>query len=104
MNIEQIENVINNMPTGYESRKEITDNNINIKYDSCSFDMFLNDSQLEVNACIILDYRSCFNQESVNYLNSITSSWQIYKNELDFKFNPKDEKELESILTHLLLV
>lgn len=103
MNIEKIENVINNISTGYEPTKEITNNGISIKYNCCYFDMFLNNEQLEVNAYITMDYDTYFNQESVNYLNSITSNWNIYKNELKFKFKPKDEKELEGILTHLLL-
>ena len=38
----------------------------------------------------------------LNFLNSITSYWSIYKHWLEFKFTPKNKLELEATLKELL--
>lgn len=57
---------------------------------------------LNVRAVLKLDYKLTFDQENVNFLNSITTYWSIYKHWLEFKFTPKNEEDLENTLLQLL--
>ena len=41
-------------------------------------------------------------QENVDYLNSITSYWSIYKHWIEFYYKPKNVEELEATLYQLL--
>ena len=41
-------------------------------------------------------------QENVNFLNSITSYWSIYKHWIEFNCKPNNEEELETTIKELL--
>lgn len=81
MNKETIETIIANLAEkGYNiKRKEIKDKTIHVDYGDCMFDFEFGNAGLNVRTVLRLDYRLTFDQENVDYLNSITSYWSIYK-------------------------
>lgn len=97
---EQIESVIEDMLSrGYTpDSKTVKDNRISLQYGGCEFTLNIENNQLVVDAYISIDYHTLFDQEDVDWLNSVTNHWKIYKNSLTFSFTPNDEKELETTL------
>lgn len=81
MNKETIETIIANLAEkGYNiERKEIKDKTIYVDYGDCMFYFEFGNAELNVRAVLKLDYKLTFDQENVDYLNSITFYWSIYK-------------------------
>ena len=104
MNKEMVEKIISNLSEqGYNiERKEIKENSIHLDYGDCMFYFNFENTGLIIKSVLKLDYRSTFDQENVNYLNSITSYWSIYKHWIEFNYKPKNEEELENTLKELL--
>ena len=104
MNKETIETIIANLAKkGYNiERKEIKDKTIYVDYGDCMFYFEFGNAELNVRAVLKLDYKLTFDQENVDYLNTITSYWSIYNNWIRFVYVPKDEQELEDTLLQLL--
>lgn len=104
MNKETIEKIIANLDEkGYHiERKEIKDKTIHVDYGDCMFYFEFGNAGLNVRAVLRLDYRLTFDQENVDYLNSITSYWSIYKHWIEFNYKPNTEEELEATLYQLL--
>lgn len=104
MNKETIETIITNLAKkGYNTeRKEIGASPIYVDYGDCMFYFYFENSGLNVRAVLKLDYKLTFDQENVDYLNSITSYWSIYKHWIEFYYKPKNVEELEATLYQLL--
>ena len=104
MNKETIETIITNLAKkGYNTeRKEIGDGNIYADFGDCMFYFYFENSGLNVRAVLKLDYKLTFDQENVDYLNSITSYWSIYKHWIEFNYKPNNAEELEATLYQLL--
>lgn len=104
MNKETVEKIISNLSEqGYNlERKEIKENAIHLDYGDCMFYLNFENTGLIIKAVLKLDYRLTFDQENVNYLNSITSYWSIYKHWIEFNYKPNNEEELENTLKELL--
>ena len=86
MNKEQIEKIIENLTKeGYHLANKT-----------------IEDDLIKLDSVMPIDYRVTFDQDNVNFLNSITSYWSIYKHWLEFKFTPKNKLELEATLKELL--
>lgn len=49
---------------------------------------------------IRLEVYSTFNQKDVDWLNSITNRWEIYKHCISFASTVENEEELEKLLVH----
>ena len=71
-------------------------------FGDCMFYFYFENSGLNVRAVLKLDYKLTFDQENVDYLNSITSYWSIYKHWIEFYFKPNNEEELETTIYQLL--
>ena len=84
------------------NEKEIGDGNIYADFGDCMFYFYFENSGLNVRAVLKLDYKLTFDQENVDYLNSITSYWSIYKHWIEFYFKPNNEEELETTIYQLL--
>ena len=104
MNKEQIENIIEslNKKGHHLVNKTINENSIVLEYGDCRFTLNLNNSPISIEAVLRLDYGVTFDQENVDFLNSITNYWSIYKHWIAFNFKPKNEKNLEDTLYDLL--
>lgn len=104
MKPEQIEKIIENLDEqGYHLvNKTINENSIVLEYGDCRFTLNFNRSPMSIDAVLRLDYRVTFDQENVDFLNSITNYWSIYKHWIVFNFKPKNEKDLEDTLYNLL--
>ena len=88
---------------GYNiERKEIGASPIYVDYGDCMFYFEFGNAGLNVRAVLKLDYKLTFDQENVDYLNSITSYWSIYKHWIEFYYKPNNEEELEATLYQLL--
>ena len=100
MNKEQIEKIIESLTkSGYTPEcKTVTNNEISLKYGDCEFELNTKNRQLVVKTYIFLDYYTLFGQDDVDYINSISDTWQIYKHCICFEFKPKAEKELEEAI------
>lgn len=73
-----------------------------LEYGDCRFTLNFNRNPMSIDAVLRLDYRVTFDQENVDFLNSITNYWSIYKHWIAFNFKPKNEKNLENTLYDLL--
>ena len=106
MNTETIEMIIANLAKqGYEfkpERKEIKDKTIYVNYGDCMFYFEFGNAGLNVRVVLKLDYKLTFDQDNVDYLNSITSYWSIYKHWIEFNYKPNNEDELRATLKQLL--
>lgn len=104
VNKEQIEKIIENLAKdGYNlANKTIKDDLIELDFGDCKFTFNFKNKPLLIESVMPLDYRVTFDQDNVNFLNSITSYWSIYKHWLEFKFTPKNKLELEATLKELL--
>ena len=105
MNKEQLEKIIENLSKeGYQLANKTIKNNDLIKLDfgCCKFTFNFKNESLLIEASILFEYGTTFDQENVDYLNSITSYWSIYKHWIEFNYKPNNEEELEATLYQLL--
>ena len=104
MNKEQIENVIK----GLEKRKyevvfkTYTGNSVSFYCNNHAFTIDYNGAKPVVGVGICLDVYSTFNQNDVDWLNSITDHWEMYKYCISFSSTVESEEELEKLLLHCI--
>lgn len=100
MNKEQIEDVIKSLEERkYEVvLKTYTGNSVSFYCNKHAFTIDYNGAKPVVGVGIRLDVYSTFNQKDVDWLNSITGYWEIYRNCVCFSFTAKSEHELENTL------
>lgn len=104
MNKEQIENVIKNLEKReYEVvLKTYTGNSVSFYCNEHAFTIDYNGAKPVVGVGIYLDVYSTFNQQDVDWLNSITDRWEIYKYCINFSSTIESEEELEKLLLHCI--
>lgn len=51
---------------------------------------------------ISIGYHTTFNQNDVDWLNSITDYWKMYKHCISFSSTVENEQELEKLLLHCI--
>lgn len=102
MTKEQIEDIIRDLKNrGYEVRFETyTDNSISIQCNNHVFVIDYNSARHVVGVGIRLNAHSTFNQKDVDWLNSITDRWEMYKYCISFSSTVESEEELEKLLLH----
>ena len=102
MNKEQIEGIIESLENrGYKVKyKTYTDNSVSIQCNNHVFIIDYNSTRPVVGVGIRLGVYSTFNQKDVDWLNSITDSWEIYKYCISFSSTVESEEELEKLLLH----
>ena len=100
MNKEQVEDIIKSLENhGYDVRfKTYTDNSVSFHCNEHIFTIDYNSTRPVVGVGICLGVYSTFNQKDVDWLNSITGYWEIYKNCVCFSFTAKSGQELENTL------
>lgn len=104
MNKEQIEDIIKNLEKReYEVRfKTYTGNSVSFHCNEHIFVIDYNSAETVVAVGICLDVYSTFNQKDVDWLNSITDRWEIYKHCISFASTVESEEELEKLLLHCI--
>ena len=104
MNKEQIENVIKSLENrGYEVRfKTYEDNIVSFYCNEHAFTIDYNSAKPVVGVGIRLGVYSTFNQKDVDWLNSITDHWEMYKYCISFSSTVENEQELEKLLLHCI--
>lgn len=104
MTKEQIENVIKNLENrGYEVvLKTYTVNSVSFYCNNHAFTIDYNSVKPVVGVGIRLGVYSTFNQKDVDWLNSITDRWEIYKYCISFSSTVENEQELEELLLHCI--
>ena len=104
MNKEQIENVIKDLEKRkYEVvPKTYAGNSVSFYCNNHAVTIDYNDAKLVVGVGIRLGVYSTFNQKDVDWLNSITDSWEIYKYCISFSSTVESEEELEKLLVHCI--
>lgn len=102
MNKEQIEDIIKNLEThGYEVKyKAYTDNSVSFQCNTHIFTIDYNSTRPVVGVGIRLDVYSTFNQKDVDWLNSITDHWEMFRYCIDFSFVAESKQKLEDVLLH----
>lgn len=102
MNKEQIENVIKKLEEReYEVRfKTYEDNIVGFYCNEHAFIIDYNSAKPVVGVGICLGVYSTFNQQDVDWLNSITDRWEIYKYCITFSFVAESKQELENVILH----
>lgn len=65
-----------------------------LNYDSFWVDVCCADDKVNAELHVMLDYKFTFTQGCVNFLNSFTTDWEIYKGFLKITFNAKDKQNL----------
>ena len=102
MNKEQIENVIKDLEKRkYEVvLKTYTGNSVSFYCNNHAFTIDYNGAKPVVGVGIRLGVYSTFNQQDVDWLNSITDRWEIYKYCISFCSTVESEEELEKLLVH----
>ena len=102
MNKEQIEDIIKSLENrGYEVRfKTYEDNIVSFYCNEHAFTIDYNSAKPVVGVGIYLDVYSTFNQKDVDWLNSITDRWEMYKYRISFSSTVESEEELENVLLH----
>lgn len=102
MNKEQIEDIIKSLEEReYEVvLKTYTGNSVSFYYNNHAFIIDYNSAKTVVGVGIRLDVYSTFNQKDVDWLNSITDRWEIYKYCISFSSTVESEEELEKLLLH----
>lgn len=104
MNKEQIEDIIKDL----EKRKykvvlkTYTGNSVSFYCNEHAFTIDYNSAKPVVGVGIRLDVYSTFNQQDVDWLNSITDRWEIYKYCINFSSTIESEEELEKLLVHCI--
>lgn len=102
MNKEQIEDIIKSLEEReYEVVFETyTGNSVSFYCNNHAFTIDYNSAKTVVGVGIRLDVYSTFNQKDVDWLNSITDRWEIYKYCITFSFVAENKQELENVLLH----
>ena len=102
MNKEQIEDIIKSLEKRkYEVvLKTYTGNSVSFYCNNHAFTIDYNSAKTVVGVGIRLDVYSTFNQKDVDWLNSITDRWEIYKYCITFSFVAESKQELENVLLH----
>lgn len=102
MNKEQIEDIIKDLEKRkYEVvLKTYTGNSVSFYCNEHAFTIDYNSAKPVVGVGICLDAYSTFNQYDVDWLNSITDRWEIYKYCISFSSTVESEEELEKLLLH----
>lgn len=102
MNKEQIENIIKSLENrGYDVvLKTYAGNSVSFYCNNHAFTIYYNSVKTIVGVGIRLGVWSVFNQKDVNWINSITDSWEIYKHCITFSFIAKSKQELENVILH----
>lgn len=102
MNKEQIEDIIKSLEEReYEVvLKTYTGNSVSFYCNNHAFTIDYNSAKTVVGVGIRLDVYSTFNQKDVDWLNSITDRWEIYKYCITFSFVAESKQELENVLLH----
>lgn len=102
MNKEQIEDIINNLEKRkYEVvLKTYTSNSVSFYCNEHAFTIDYNSAKTVVGVGIRLGVYSTFNQKDVDWLNSITDHWEMYKYCISFSFVTENQQELENVLLH----
>ena len=102
MNKEQVENVIKDLEKReYEVvLKTYIGNSVSFYCNKHAFTIDYNGAKPVVGVGICLDVYSTFNQKDVDWLNSITDRWEIYKYCISFSSTVESEEELEKLLLH----
>lgn len=104
MNKEQIEDIIKDLEKReYEVvLKTYTGNSVSFYCNEHAFTIDYNSVRPVVGVGIRLDVYSTFNQKDVDWLNSITDRWEIYKYCITFSSTVESEEELEELLLHCI--
>lgn len=104
MNKAQIENVIKKLEErGHEvNYKTYTNNSVSFYCNEHSFSINYEGAEPVVAVGICFDCRTFFDQNDVDWLNSITSHWEIYKHCIMFSFIAETENKLETVLLHCI--
>lgn len=103
MNKEQIENIIKDLENrGHEVKyRTYTDNSVSF---CCNEHVFAvidyEGAKPVVGMGISIGYHTTFNQNDVDWLNSITDYWKMYKHCISFASTVENEQELEELLLH----
>lgn len=102
MTKEQIKDIIKDLENrGYDVvLKTYTDNIVSFYCNKHAFTIDYNSAKPVVGVGICLDVYSTFNQQDVDWLNSITDRWEIYKYRITFSFVAESKQELENVLLH----
>jgi len=102
MNKEQIEDIIKDLEKReYEVRfKTYEDNIVGFYCNEHAFTIDYNSAKPVVGVGIYLDVYSTFNQQDVDWLNSITDRWEMYKYCISFSFVAESKQELENVILH----
>lgn len=102
MNKEQIENIIQDLEKReYEVRfKTYEDNIVSFYCNKHAFTIDYNGAKPVVGVGIRLGVYSTFNQKDVDWLNSITDRWEMYKYCISFSSIVESKEELEKLLLH----
>lgn len=102
MNKEQIEDIIKGLENrGYKVvLKTYTGNSVSFHCNEHIFTIDYNSAKTVVGVGIRLGVYSTFNQKDVDWLNSITGSWEMYKYCISFSFVTESKQELENVLLH----
>lgn len=104
MNKEQIEDIIQDLENrGYEVKYKTDINNIVSFYcNKHAFTIDYNSAKTVVGVGIRLGVYSTFNQQDVDWLNSITDHWEMYKYCISFSSIVESKEELEKLLLHCI--
>lgn len=104
MTKEQIEDIIKDLKKReYEVvLKTYTDNSVSFYCDKHAFTIDYNRARTVVGVGIRLGVWTTFNKKDVDWLNSITDSWEIYKYCINFSSTVENEQELEKLLLHCI--
>ena len=102
MTKEQIEDIINDLEKReYEVRfKTYEDNIVGFYCNEHAFTIDYNSAEPVVGVGIRLNAHSTFNQKDVDWLNSITDHWEMYKYCISFSSTVESKEELEKLLLH----
>ena len=104
MTKEQIEDVIKNLEKReYEVRfKTYEGNTVSFHCNEHIFEIDYNSTKTVVGVGICIDVRTSFNQQDVDWLNSVTDCWEMYKYCISFSSVVENEQELEKLLVHCI--
>lgn len=103
MNKTQIENVIKKLEErGHEvNYKTYTNNSVSFCCNERVFAVIdYEGAKFVVGMGIRVGYPTTFNQKDVDWLNSITDRWEMYKHCISFSSTVESEQELEELLLH----
>lgn len=104
MTKEQIEDIVRNLEKRkYEVvLKTYTGNSVSFYCNKHAFTIDYNGAKPVVGVGIRLGVYSTFNQKDVDWLNSITDRWEIYKYCISFSFVAESKQKLEDVLLHCI--